>query len=106
LVHAYFVDQYFPYRLIIQSVLREPVPAAETQRRHAELVVVLDEAEIPHLRSEVGIFTWLDLSAWLRPEDGSGDSAGGDPSAGAAAQQRVPGVSQYRDTMARRGVVS
>ena len=47
---------------------------------------MFDGAGIPHLRSEVGLFTWLDLSAWLRLENGGGDAAGGDPSTEAAAQ--------------------
>jgi hypothetical protein len=66
---------------------------AETQRRlqarPAELVAVLDEAGIPHLRSDAGLFAWLDLSAWLRPEDGGGGAVSGeagDPSTEAAAQ--------------------
>jgi aspartate/methionine/tyrosine aminotransferase len=43
---------------------------ARLRSRHAELAAVLDRVEIPHLRSEAGLFTWMDLRAWLRVQDG------------------------------------
>jgi aspartate/methionine/tyrosine aminotransferase len=67
--------------------IREVEAAQQTRlaQRYSRVAAVLEEGGIPYLASGAGLFTYIDLRAWLPPATGDVASVVGDPAAHAHA---------------------